>query len=113
MNGAFALKVKVLLVDDHPFVREGVRSALLQHERFVIVAEAASGHEAIAKAKEFSPDVVVMDISMPGMDGLEATKCLRAICPRSRVLILTMHEKKEFVREMIQSGAQGYLRKNT
>ena len=57
--------------------------------------------------------MIVMDITMPGMSGLEATKCLRAICPESRVLILTVHEKKEFIREMIQSGAQGYIRKNT
>src|SRR5205085_11148446 len=77
------------------------------------VGEAASGPEAIDRAKEFSPDVVVMDISMPGMNGLEATKCLRAICPQTKVLILTVHEKKEFIREVIQSGARGYVRKNS
>src|SRR5438270_14053128 len=113
MNGDTKLKIKVLLVDDHPLVLAGVRSSLLKHDRFEIVGEAASGPEAIDRAKEFSPDVVVMDISMPGMNGLEATKCLRAICPQTKVLILTVHEKKEFVREMIQSGAQGCIRKNT
>ncbi|HEY0456904.1 MAG TPA: response regulator transcription factor [Verrucomicrobiae bacterium] len=115
-NGSFTThgqKIKVLLVDDHMFVREGVRSCLEKFDQFEVVGEAASGHEAIDRARQFSPDVIVMDITMPGMSGLEATKCLRAICPQSRVLILTVHDKKEFVREMIQSGARGYIRKNT
>ena len=107
------VKIKVLLVDDHPFVREGVRSCLTRYEQFEVVAEAASGQEAIHKAQEFAPDIIVMDITMPGMNGLEATRCLREFCPQARVLILTVHEKKEFVREMIQSGARGYVRKNT
>ncbi len=106
-------KIKVFLVDDHPVVREGVRSCLRKYEQVEVVGEAASGHEAIDLAKDSSPDIVLMDISMPGMNGLEATKCLKAICPDTRVLIFTVHEKKEFVREMIQSGARGYIRKNT
>ncbi|MDB6033251.1 MAG: two component LuxR family transcriptional regulator [Verrucomicrobiales bacterium] len=106
-------KIKVFLVDDHPVVREGVRSCLRHYEQVEVVGEAASGHEAIDRAKEFAPDIILMDVTMPGMNGLEATKCLRAICPDSRVLIFTVHEKKEFVREMIQSGARGYIRKNT
>ena len=112
MSHPTKLKIRVLLVDDHPFVREGIKSWLQRHDNLEVVGEASNGQEAIARAKESSPDVVVMDITMPGMSGLEATKCLRATSPASRVLILTIHEKKEFVREMIQSGAQGYLRKN-
>jgi DNA-binding NarL/FixJ family response regulator len=107
------LKIRVLLVDDHPLVLEGVRSSLLKHDRFEIVGEASSGPEAINQAKESSPDVVVMDFTMPGMSGLEATTCLRTVCPETKVLILTVHEKAEFVREMIQSGARGYIRKST
>jgi len=107
------LKIKVLLVDDHPLVLEGVRSSLLKHDRFEIVGEACSGPEAIDRARKFSPDVVVMDITMPGMNGLETTKCLQTICPQTKVLILTVHEKAEFVREMVQSGARGYIRKST
>jgi len=107
------LKIKVLLVDDHPIVLEGVRSSLQKHDRFEIVGAASSGTEAIHRAKESSPDVVVMDITMPGMNGLEATSCLRKTCPDTKVLILTIHEKAEYVREMIQSGARGYLRKST
>ena len=113
MNRENKLKIRVLLVDDHPLVLAGVRSSLLKYDRFEIVGEAASGPEAINRAKECLPDVVVMDITMPGMNGLEATKCLRAICPQTKVLILTVHEKKEFIREMIQAGARGYVRKNT
>jgi DNA-binding NarL/FixJ family response regulator len=113
MNGDTTLKIKVLLVDDHPLVLAGVRAFLLRYERFEIVGEASSASEAINRAKDCSPDVVVMDISMPGMNGLEATKCLRAICPQTKVLILTVHEKKEFIREMIQAGARGYVRKNS
>src|SRR6266550_4163293 len=107
------LKIRVLLADDHPVIREGVRSVLLRHDRFEVIGEAGSGQEAITQAKEFSPDVIVMDLAMPGVDGLEATRCLREICPETRVLILTIHEKKEFVREVIQSGARGYLRKDS
>jgi DNA-binding NarL/FixJ family response regulator len=106
-------KIKVFLVDDHPVVREGVRSCLRRYEQLEVVGEAASGHEAIDRAKESAPDIILMDVTMPGMNGLEATKCLRALCPQTRVLIFTVHEKKEFVREMIQSGARGYIRKNT
>lgn len=106
-------KIKVFLVDDHPVVREGVRSCLRKYDQVEVVGEAASGHEAIDRAKEYEPDIVLMDVTMPGMNGLEATKCLKAICPRTQVLIFTVHEKREFVREMIQSGARGYIRKNT
>jgi DNA-binding NarL/FixJ family response regulator len=113
MNGEKKMKIKVLLVDDHPFVRDGVRSCLARHGQFEVVGEASSGQEAITKAREFSPDIIVMDITMPGMNGLEATKCLREFCPAARVLILTVHEKKEFVREVVQCGARGYIRKNT
>jgi DNA-binding NarL/FixJ family response regulator len=113
MKSDLQMKIKVLLVDDHPLVLAGVSSSLLKQQRFEIIGEAASGPEAISQAKECSPDVVVMDITMPGMNGLEATKCLRAICPQSKVLFLTVHEKKGFIREMIQAGARGYVRKNS
>ena len=106
------MKIKILLVDDHPFIREGVRACLLKYDQFEVVGEASSGKEAIDKARELSPDIIVMDIMMPEMDGLEATKCLREACPQAKVLILTVHDKKEFVREMIQSGARGYIRKS-
>ena len=107
------LKIRVLLVDDHPLVREGVRSSLLKHDRFEIVGEADNGQEALHRAQACSPDVVVMEVSMPGMNGLEATKRLQIVCPQTKVLFLTVHEKPEFVREMVQSGARGCVRKST
>jgi DNA-binding NarL/FixJ family response regulator len=113
MNGTKNFKIKVFLVDDHPFVREGVRSCLHQHHQFEVVGEASSGQEAVTKARQSLPDVVVMDLTLPGMSGLEATKSLRQYLPEARVLILTVHEKKEFVREAVQSGARGYMHKNT
>jgi DNA-binding NarL/FixJ family response regulator len=113
MNRDNKVKIRVLLVDDHPLVREGVRSSLRKHDRFEIVGEASSGLDAIKQAKASSPDVVVMDFTMPGMNGLETTSCLRVACPQTKVLILTVHEKIEFVREIIQSGARGYVRKST
>src|SRR5437016_11351352 len=106
-------KIKVLLADDHPFIRAGVRTFLLKHDQFEIVGEASNGPEAIHRAKEVSPDVIVMDLSMPGGNGLEATERLREVCPQARVLILTIQEQKEFASELIQSGAKGCLRKDT
>lgn len=113
MSGKPESRIKVLLVDDHPLVLEGVRSSFLRRHRFQIVGEAFGGQEAIKLARQCSPDVVVMDIAMPGMDGLEATRVLLKACPQAKVLILTVHEKPEFVREIIQSGARGYVRKSS
>src|SRR5437773_4419745 len=103
------LKIKVLLVDDHPLLLEGIRSALVKKEGFKIVGQASSGQEALDRAVKCSPDVVVMDISMPGMDGLETTRRLQSLCPQAKVLMLTVHEKAEFIREMVQCGARGYV----
>jgi two-component system nitrate/nitrite response regulator NarL len=105
--------IKVLLVDDHPFVLEGIRSCLQARGQFEIVGEASNGKEAIDKTRDLGPDVVVMDISMPVMNGLEATRHLRKAVPGAKVLILTMHEKREFTSEIIESGARGYVPKNT
>ena len=113
MKGTEQSKIKVLLVDDHPFVLEGIKSCLLKQPGFKLVGEAGNGQEAIEKTQALSPDVVVMDITMPSLNGLEATRRLREVSPNTKVLILTVHEKREFVSEIIQSGARGYVRKNT
>jgi two-component system nitrate/nitrite response regulator NarL len=105
-------KIKVLLVDDHPFVLEGVKSWLRKHNQFEVVGEAASGKEAIQKTQELRPDVVVMDISMPIMNGLEAAPRLRETSPNAKVLMLTVHDGREFIGQIVQSGASGYVRKN-
>jgi DNA-binding NarL/FixJ family response regulator len=113
MKAAEQPKIKVLLVDDHPFVLEGVKSYLLKQPGFKLVGEACNGQEAVEKTLALAPDVVVMDITMPSVNGLEATRRLRELSPKTKVLILTVHEKREFVSEIIQSGARGYVRKNT
>lgn len=105
-------KISVLLVDDHPVVREGIKACLLRRGRIKVIGEASDGVEAIRRAKELSPDVVLMDISLPRMNGLEATRRLRRVAPRARVLILTIHENREYVRQMARCGAEGYLLKS-
>ena len=104
--------IKVLLVDDHAVVRDGIRARLEQQENFVVVGEAVNGREAILKAAELTPDVVLMDISMPVMNGMDAAKQLREIHPDMKVIILTMHEHKEYIQGVIRCGAHGYIVKD-
>jgi DNA-binding NarL/FixJ family response regulator len=105
--------IRVLLVDDHPFILAGIRSCLTPHERFAIVGEAANGKEAIEKAREQCPHVIIMDISMPVMGGLEATQHLRQTMPDAKVLMLTMYEERELISQIVESGAQGYVSKGS
>src|SRR5213593_3543053 len=95
-------RIKLLLVDDHPVVRRGISSCLAREERLTIVGEAADGLEAIRKAKELLPDIILMDIDMPLMNGLEATKLLRRELPNVKVLILSMHSNTDYVLRIIQ-----------
>jgi len=105
--------ITILLVDDHPVVLSGLRNSLAGNPKFKIVGEATTGKEAIRKAKETEPEVVLMDISLPEMNGLEATRILRTALPETQVLILTMHKNKEYVLETIRAGAQGYILKDS
>jgi two-component system nitrate/nitrite response regulator NarL len=105
-------RIRLLLVDDHPVVRKGIRSCLEDQEHLIIVGEATDGQEAVNKVKELSPDIVLMDIDMPNMSGLEATKIIRKDFPKTRVLILSVHTNKEPVLQIIKSGAQGYVLKD-
>jgi DNA-binding NarL/FixJ family response regulator len=104
-------KIKVLLVDDHAMMRDGIRALLSLHEDIEIVGEAAEGKEAVEKTGELAPDVVVMDIAMPGMDGLEATRRITKQFPRTRVLILTQYDNKEYILSAIKAGSSGYVPK--
>lgn len=103
--------IRIMLVDDHEIVRSGLRMLLQSETDILIVAEASSGQEAIALAQAHQPDVVLMDLAMPGMDGMEATRQLKAYCPDAAVLALTIHEEEEYFFQMLQAGAAGYISK--
>ena len=103
--------IKVLVADDHPVVRKGVQTCLAKQGKIRIVGEAVDGDEALLKARELSPDVVLMDISMPGLNGLAVTEMLRKEAPDMKVLILSVHSNKEYIFRVIQAGAHGYVSK--
>lgn len=103
--------ITVMLVDDHDVVRTGLRSFLSGNSNLTIVAEARNGEEALELARKTNPDLVIMDISMPGMDGMEATRRLKTQSPECLVLALTVHEDKQYFMEMISAGASGYITK--
>jgi len=104
-------KIKVLLVDDHTMMRDGIRALLTLNDDVEIVGEASEGKEAVDKAAELSPDVVIMDIAMAGMDGLEATRRITKKNPNIKVLVLTQHDNKEYILSAIKAGAAGYVPK--
>lgn len=103
--------IRLMLVDDHQVVRTGLKTFLETQPDFEVVAEAGDGREAIPLALEMRPDIVIMDITMPEMDGLEATRTLKAAWPEALVLALTVHNDKMYFMEMLAAGAAGYLTK--
>jgi len=104
--------LRILVADDHEVVRHGVRALIEGHGGWEVCAEACDGREAVEKALQFRPDVVVLDIGMPNLNGLEATHQILRSVPQSRVLILTMHESEQVVREVLEAGARGFLLKS-
>ncbi len=105
-------KVRILVADDHEVVRQGLRALLATQQGWEVCAEAVTGREAVKKAEQLKPDVVVMDISMPELNGLEATRQIVKVVPQTEVVILTMHDSEELVREVLDAGARGYLLKS-
>ncbi|MGO8925365.1 MAG: response regulator [Limisphaerales bacterium] len=103
--------IKVLVADDHPVVRKGLQNCLARQGHLRIVGEAADGDEALRKALELSPDIVLMDISMPGMNGLSVTEVLRKEAPEIKVLVLSVHTNKDYIFRVIQAGGHGYVSK--
>ncbi len=101
----------ILLADDHAVVRQGFRMILSAEDDLEVIGEAANGREAIAQAERLQPDLVLMDVSMPELNGIEATRRLLEVAPRSRVLALSMHRDAVYVREILRAGASGYLLK--
>jgi len=104
--------IKILIADDHPVVREGIRAMLETDEDIKVVVEANNGLESVAKTEELQPDVVLMDIVMPNLDCLEATRRIKKQCPNTAVIMLTIYSDKAFVINAIQAGAGGYLMKD-
>lgn len=103
--------ITVLLVDDHAILRSGLKALLATYDDIVVIGEAANGEEAIRKARELAPDVIVMDVMMPGMSGLTALRYILEENPRARVLMLTHYGNKEFVLPLLEAGAAGYVLK--
>ena len=105
-------KIRILLADDHAVVRQGFRMILAAEPDMVIVGEAANGRDAVELAERLQPDLVVMDVAMPELNGIEATRRLGESSPRTRVLALSMHKDSVYVREILRAGARGYLLKD-
>lgn len=106
-------KIRILLADDHKLVRQGFRLILMSQEDMDVVGETGSGKEAVELARELKPDVVVMDVTMPELNGIEATRRIRETSPHVRVLALSVHRESVYVREIIRAGAEGYLLKES
>lgn len=105
------MSIRVLLADDHPIMVEGLRSLLADHPNYVVVGEATNGTEVLRLTRELSPDLIIMDIQMPGCDGIEATRQIMTEFPDTKVIALSMHSNKLFVLNMLKAGAKGYLLK--
>jgi len=104
-------RLRLLVVDDHPVVRKGISSCLARHPDFEVVGEAGDGQAALGKARELAPDIVLMDLDLPQIDGLAVTEILHREQPRLKVLILSMHSSSECVLRILKAGARGYVLK--
>jgi DNA-binding NarL/FixJ family response regulator len=103
--------VRILLADDHAMLRDGVRMVLEAHPGFEVVGAADNGQDAVRLAEELQPDIAVLDVAMPEINGLEATRAIREACPNTAIVILSMHEGEEYLREALRAGASGYVLK--
>jgi DNA-binding NarL/FixJ family response regulator len=107
-----AKKLRILVADDHELVRRGIRGLLRARRDWKVVGEATNGREAVEKATKLKPDVAILDISMPDLDGLQATRQIREAAPDTSVVVLTMHESDQMVRRVLEAGALGYVLKS-
>ncbi|MBN1367636.1 MAG: response regulator transcription factor [Dehalococcoidales bacterium] len=105
-------KIKIIIADDHPLIRQALRTSLEKQPDFEVIGEARDGEEVVKLTVKYIPDVVIMDISMPRINGIEATKQIKKECPTVAILILTVHQDPEYVSNLIQAGASGYLTKS-
>jgi DNA-binding NarL/FixJ family response regulator len=103
---------RILIADDHEIVRRGIRALVEAHPGWEVCGEAVDGRDAVDKARELNPDVALLDVGMPNLNGLDAARQILAAAPRTRVLILTVHESEQIVREVLEVGARGFLLKS-
>lgn len=106
------MKIKVLVTDDHQLFREGVANLLFSTPDIEVVAQAEDGEQAIEKAKHFKPDVILLDIAMPKMNGIETTRKIKAEMPNVKIIAVSMHSAKQYVKGILEAGADGYLLKS-
>jgi len=106
-------KIKIVLADDHRIFRKGLKSLLSERENIEVLAEADNGDEALEAARKYKPEIVLMDIAMPKMDGIEATRQIRERLPDTEVVILSMHAKKAYIDQVLKAGAKGYVLKDS
>ena len=106
------MTIRILLVDDHPIVRQGLKTLLEGHSGWEVIGEAADGAEAVEKAKDLNPDVMVLDVTIPRMNGLEACRLLRRQSPALEILFVTQHDSPQMMREALEAGARGYVVKS-
>lgn len=106
------MKIRILLADDHTILREGIRSLIEDEPDMEVVGEAEDGISVVKLADSLKPDVILMDLAMPLLNGLEATRQIRKNSPNAKVLILTMHENEEYIRQVLGAGAMGYILKD-
>jgi two-component system response regulator NreC len=102
---------RVLIVDDHAFIRRGVQTILHPYPEWEFCGEAENGKDAIRLADELKPEIIIMDVSMPGLNGIEATRAIRKLQPEVKIVLLTLHESAELLRSAFRAGARGYLLK--
>jgi DNA-binding NarL/FixJ family response regulator len=106
-------KIKIILADDHRIFRKGLKSLLSEKENIEVLAEADNGDEALEAARKYKPEIVIMDIAMPKMDGIEATRRIRERFPDTEVVVLSMHAKKAYIDQVLKAGAKGYVLKDS
>jgi DNA-binding NarL/FixJ family response regulator len=106
------MTIRILVVDDHPIVRQGLKTLLEGHSGWQVIGEASDGAEALEKARELNPDVMVLDVTMPRMNGLEACRILRRQAPELEILFVTQHDSPQMMREALEAGARGYVVKS-
>ncbi len=105
------MPIRVVLADDHVLVRQGLKS-LLEREKFQVVAEASDGQEAVRLSESLCPEIAVLDISMPTLNGIDAARQLGRACPKTKVILLTQHEEDQYIREALEAGVKGYVLKS-